>query len=167
MTSKNHNQKAAPKPAEKPEAKADELAPAAPQADEHVPQAETKADEGQPKTDPAGGDTASDQTDPASEAPAADPAAAQDEQTDEPAQHVISTMTVQVNLAFSGDLTSRLSKTVNGMLTTGNPETVHALHKVEMLVAGLKTCLPSAIEASDGLADEGLKGDLIALLANL
>ena len=69
--------------------------------------------------------------------------------------------------AITDGLSVRLTRVVSGILTSGKPDAVHALHKVEMTAGALKTALPAAIEACDAVGDEALKADLNRLLAAL
>lgn len=71
-----------------------------------------------------------------------------------------------VKLIMDG-LATRLTKLVNAIAATAKPDTVHALHKVEMIVGSLKVSLTAAIEACEELADESLKADFQSLLAIL
>ncbi|QEL14777.1 hypothetical protein [Limnoglobus roseus] len=70
-------------------------------------------------------------------------------------------------MAAQDGLASRLSKVVTAIQTSGKPDTVHALHKVELIAGSLKISLPTAIDACDEIADERLKADLQNLLSIL
>ena len=80
---------------------------------------------------------------------------------------VIETVAAAPAAAPADGLSIRLTRTVNAILTSGKPEAVHALHKVELVAGTLRTALPAAIEACDAIGDEGLKADLQSLLASL
>ncbi len=110
-----------------------------------------------------------DQTDDAPDQATADPADTVTAQPEDPASEAPAVIvTVAEALAITADgLATRLTKAVNSIQTSGKPDMVHALHKVELIVGSLKTALPAAIETIDGLSDESLKADLQTLLALL
>lgn len=66
--------------------------------------------------------------------------------------------------AATDGLSTRLTRAVNAILTSGKPDAVHALHKTELLLGTLKMSLPAAIEACGAIGDEALKADLKNLL---
>ena len=63
---------------------------------------------------------------------------------------------------------TRLTKAVISIQTSGKSESVQALNKLEMLIGDLRNALPAAIEASsDVTIDQELEGDLQSLFAAL
>lgn len=123
-----------------PETKSGEEKPAAPKTEEVI-------SDGEEETPPL-------PEAPRTESPAAPEAEPQDP-THVPASPVVNAPT---------DLANRLTKAVKAIVASGNPEAVHALHKLEMTVGDLKNALPAAIAAA---GDEQLKADLTSLLAVL
>lgn len=171
MSSKTKAQKTA---AQKPEAETNEEAAST----EVTATGDESAAEASQADAPAQSDAAAETSDPAqpNEPDAGDPAQPNQSEADETAQPkepvtespaFIETVAEAPAQAATDGLSTRLTRAVNAILTSGKADAVHSLHKVELIVGTLKTSLGAAIEACEAIGDEALKAELKSLHAVL
>ncbi|QEH36516.1 hypothetical protein OJF2_51000 [Aquisphaera giovannonii] len=127
---------------------------------------------------PADTDAAAESSDPAQPngPDAGDAAQPNQSEADESAQpkepvtespEAVASIEIVAEAPATDGLSTRLTRVVNAILTSGKPDAVHSLHKVELIVGTLKTSLGAAIEACEAIGDEALKAELKSLHAVL